>query len=92
MELFFQGCRFVWAFLLAVVQFAIIGVDFLRSHQLLVYPAANRLVDTASLQAFAMVSATTAKACIAHGAPHQDGGAAHRRLLSPFGCGKARSG
>jgi hypothetical protein len=44
MELSFPGRRFVWTFLLADVQF-----DFLRSHQLLVDPAVNRLLDTASL-------------------------------------------
>jgi hypothetical protein len=32
-----------------------VGVDFLRSCQLLVYPGANPLVDLASLQSFAMV-------------------------------------
>ena len=59
MELSFQGRRFTWIFLLADVPFAIIGV------QLLVDPAANRLVDTALLQAFATVSAPTAAACAA---------------------------
>jgi hypothetical protein len=34
MELSFHGHRLVWTFLLADVQFAIIEVDFLRSHQL----------------------------------------------------------
>ncbi len=66
MELSFQGCRFTWTFLLAYVQFAIIGV------QLLVDPAANRLVYTASLQAFATVSAPTAAACAACGGNQQD--------------------
>ncbi len=56
-QLDFYGRRFEWTFLLADVSFAIIGVDFLRSHKLLVDPAANRLVDTASLQSFATVSA-----------------------------------
>ncbi len=59
MELSFQGRRFTWIFLLADVPFAIIGV------QLLVDPAANHLGDTASLQAFATVSAPTAAACAA---------------------------
>jgi hypothetical protein len=36
----------VWPFLLAKVQFPIIGVDFLRHFKLLVDPAANPLVDT----------------------------------------------
>jgi hypothetical protein len=48
------------------VQFAIIGV------QLLVDPAANHLVDTASLQAFATVSAPTAAECAACRGNQQD--------------------
>jgi hypothetical protein len=59
-QLDFHGRRFERTFLLADVSFAIIGVDFLRSHKLLVDPAANRLVDTASLQSFATVSAAAA--------------------------------
>ncbi len=51
-QLNFHGCRFDWTFLLADVR-----VGFLRNHKLLVDPAANRLVDTASLQSFSMVSA-----------------------------------
>ena len=60
----------MWRFLLADVQFAILGVDFLRSHKLLVDPAANCLVDTASLQSFdtaAEVSSPAAAACAACG-------------------------
>jgi hypothetical protein len=72
MELSFHGRRFTWTFLLADVQFAIIGIDFLRSHQLLVNPSTNRLVDTASLQAFAKVSAPTASACAACRGNQQD--------------------
>ncbi len=45
-QLDFHGRRFEWMFLLADFTFAIIGVNFLRSHKLLVDPAANRLVDT----------------------------------------------
>jgi hypothetical protein len=52
-QLNFHGRWFKWTFLLADFTFAIIGVDFLRSHKLLVDPAANRLVDTASFQSFA---------------------------------------
>ncbi len=63
----------MWTFLLADVQFAIIWVDFLRSLQLLVEPAANRLVDTASLQAFVTVSAPTAAAGAACWGNQQDG-------------------
>jgi len=57
MTLSFHGRRFDWTFLLADVQFPIIGVDFLRKHRLLVDPANNMLVDTASLQSFATVAA-----------------------------------
>ncbi len=66
MELSIHGRHFVF------VQFAIIGVDFLHSHQLLVDPAANRLVETASLQDFATVSASTAAACAACRGNQQD--------------------
>jgi hypothetical protein len=68
-QLDFHGRRFEWTFLLADVSFAIIGVDFLRSHKLLVDPAANRLVDTASLQSFATVSAAAACAASAIQSP-----------------------
>jgi hypothetical protein len=61
-QLDFHGRRFEWTFLLADVSFAIIGVDFLRSHKLSVNPAANRLVDTALLQSFVPVSAAAARA------------------------------
>ncbi len=54
-QLDFHGCRFEWTFHLADVSFAIIGIDFLRSHKLLVDLAANHLVDTESLQSFATV-------------------------------------
>jgi hypothetical protein len=64
-QLDFHGRRFEWTFLLADVSFAIIGVDFLRSHKLLVAPAANRLVDTSSLQSFATVLAAAACAASA---------------------------
>jgi hypothetical protein len=50
-------CRlFVLPFLLAKVQFPIIGVDFLRHFKLLVDPVANRLVDTVSTQLLPTVS------------------------------------
>ncbi len=48
----FNNKQFSWPFLLAAVKFPIIGVDFLRHFQLLVDPAGNRLVDTASRQSF----------------------------------------
>ena len=69
MQLDFHGRRFEWTFLLADITFAIIGVDFLRSHKLLVDPAANPLVDTASLQSFATVSAAAACAASAVQSP-----------------------
>jgi hypothetical protein len=72
MEMSFHGRRLVWTFLLGDVQFAIIGVDFLRSHHLLVDPAANRLVDTSLLQAFETVSASTAAECAACRGNQQD--------------------
>jgi hypothetical protein len=59
-QLDIHGRRFEWTFLLADISIPIIGVDFLRSHKLLVDPATNRLVDTASLQSFATVSAAAA--------------------------------
>jgi hypothetical protein len=68
-QLDFHGCRFKWTFLLADVSFAIIGVDFLRSHKLLVDPATNHLVDTSSLQSFATVSAAAACAASALQSP-----------------------
>jgi hypothetical protein len=54
--LVFHACRFAWTFLLADVQFPIIGVDFLQQNRLLVDPAANRLVDTLSFESFPTVT------------------------------------
>jgi hypothetical protein len=68
-QLNFQGRRFKWTFLLPDFTFAIIGVDFLRRHKLLVDPAANRLVITASLQSFATVSAAASCAASANQSP-----------------------
>jgi hypothetical protein len=56
----FHGRRFTWNFLLAAVSFPIVGVDFLRHFQLMVDPAANMLVDKASLQSFVTVLSLTA--------------------------------
>jgi hypothetical protein len=56
LSLVFHGRRFEWPFLLARVQFPIIGVDFLRRNKLLVDPAASRLVDTVSTQLLPTVS------------------------------------
>jgi len=44
-SLSFDGEEFTWPLLLADVNFPILGLDFLRHHQLLVDPAANRLVS-----------------------------------------------
>jgi hypothetical protein len=55
-DLIFNGHRFAWTFLLADVQFPIIGVDFLRHFCLLVDITADRLVDTASSQSFSIIS------------------------------------
>ncbi len=52
-QLSFDGTEFQWPFLLAAIQFPIIGVDFLRHFGLLVDPAGNRLVDPhLTLQAY----------------------------------------
>ncbi len=51
-QLLLNGTSFTWHFLLAAVQFPIIGVDFLRHFGLLVDPVGNRLVDRLTLQAF----------------------------------------
>jgi hypothetical protein len=68
--------KFTWTFLLAAVSFPIIGVDFLRHFKLLIDPAANRLVDTTSCQAFSTMSslampAVTAVAAAAAALPPQ---------------------
>ncbi len=49
----FSGRRFDWTFLLAKVNFAILGADFLKHFNLIVDLAANQIVDTVSLQRFA---------------------------------------
>ncbi len=59
-DLIFNGRRFAWTFLLADVQFPIIGVDFPRHFRLLVDIAAGRLVDTASSQSFPIISESSA--------------------------------
>jgi hypothetical protein len=50
-RLSFNGKVFLWPFLLAAVQFPILGVDFLRHFGLLVDPAGDRLVDRLTGQA-----------------------------------------
>ncbi len=49
-QLSFNGRVFNWPFLLAAVQFPILGVDFLRYFGLLVDPAGDRLVDRLTRQ------------------------------------------
>jgi hypothetical protein len=44
LELSFSGRRFQWTFLLAAVQFPILGIDFLRNFRLLVDPAVGSLL------------------------------------------------
>jgi hypothetical protein len=55
-DLIFNSRRFAWPFLLADVQFPIIGVNFLRHFCLLVDIAAGLLVDTVSSQSFPIIS------------------------------------
>jgi hypothetical protein len=67
LHLSFSGQDFSWPFLLAALQFPIIGVDFYAILGLLVDPAANQLVDRHTLQVFkSSVSppATQVSACI----------------------------
>jgi hypothetical protein len=56
LSLVFHGHRFKWPFLLAIVQFPIIGVGFLRHFKMMVYSAASHLVDTVSTQLLPTVS------------------------------------
>jgi hypothetical protein len=51
-EVVFSGRRFRWLFLLAQVDFAILGADFLKHFGLVVDLAAGRLLDTVTLQCF----------------------------------------
>ncbi len=48
----FSGRRFDWTFLLAIVNFAILGAEFLKHFNLIVDLAANQIVDAVSLQRF----------------------------------------
>jgi hypothetical protein len=45
LHLQFQGQLFSWPFLLAAVDFPIMGVDFLKQHTLMVDPAKSKLVS-----------------------------------------------
>ena len=55
----FSGHRYTWAFLLADVQFNILGVDFLQNFQLLVDVAANGLWPALSTAAAAATAVST---------------------------------
>jgi hypothetical protein len=48
----FSGCRFECTFLLAKVNFAILGADFLKHFNLIIDLAANQIVYAVSLQRF----------------------------------------
>ncbi len=48
----FSGRRFEWTFLLAKVNFAILGADFLKHFNLIVDLVTNQIVDAVSLQRF----------------------------------------
>ena len=49
-QLVLDGRRYQWIFLLAAIQFPIIGVDFICAHHLLVDPSNSRLVDKLTYQ------------------------------------------
>ncbi len=53
LEICFAGQKFVWTFLLAKVDFAILGADFLKHFHLVVDLAASQLLDTRTLCRFA---------------------------------------
>jgi hypothetical protein len=52
-EVEFSGRHFEWTFLLAKVNFAILGADFLKQFNLIIDLAANQILDAVSLQRFA---------------------------------------
>ena len=49
-QLVLDGRCFLWTFLLAAVQFPIIGVNFIQAHHLHVDPSSNGLVDKLTYQ------------------------------------------
>ena len=49
-QLVLDGCCFQWTFLLATIQFPIIGVNFIPAHHLLVDSSSNGLVDKLTYQ------------------------------------------
>jgi hypothetical protein len=59
-KLSFNGHPFTWTFLLAEVDFPILGVDFLRNHRLAVDAAAGQLVSTDSMACFPASSSSPA--------------------------------
>ena len=64
----FSGRRFTWTFLLAKVEFPILGADFLKHFNLIVDLAASQLLATDTLQRFAArPPAATAAAAQARG-------------------------
>ena len=52
----FDGQHFTWSFLLAAVQFPILGMDFLQQHGLLVDVGKNQLIMTASMKVIRAVA------------------------------------
>jgi hypothetical protein len=60
LQLSFNGLHFSWDFLLAEVEFPILGVDFLRHHKLAVDAAAGHLLHTEALQRLGTASTEAA--------------------------------
>jgi hypothetical protein len=56
LTLSFHGASFTWIFLLANVQFPILGIDFLRHYHLVVDAAGTQVVDARSMRAFPAAS------------------------------------
>jgi len=52
----FDGQHFTWSFLLAAVQFPILGMDFLQQHGLLVDVGKHQLIMTASMKVIRAVA------------------------------------
>jgi hypothetical protein len=63
LALSFHGVPFTWIFLLADVQFPILGIDFLRHYRLVVDAAGGQLVDTRKMRAFPAASAAAQRPC-----------------------------
>jgi hypothetical protein len=56
LTLSFHGASFTWIFLLADVQFPILGIDFLQHYHLVVDAASGQLVDARCIRAFPAAS------------------------------------